>query len=60
MFDPDRFGCARVSDADAISAHLEILIEMIRREMNPDALAAAAVMLAVSLGYSPSEVTIDC
>jgi Fe-S-cluster containining protein len=60
MFDPDRFGCARVSDADAISEHLEILIEMIRREMNPDALAAAAVMLAVSLGYSPSEVTIDC
>lgn len=60
MFDPDRLGCARASDADTISAHIEILSEMIRSEMNADALTAAAVMLAVSLGYSPSEVTIDC
>jgi hypothetical protein len=60
MFDPDRFGCARVSDTDTICAHIEILSEMIRSETNADALAAAAVMLAVSLGYSPSEVTIDC
>jgi len=60
MFDPDRLGCARPSDADTISAHIVLLSEMIRSETNADALAAAAVMLAVSLGYSPSEVTIDC
>ena len=59
-FDPDGLGCARDSDADTISAHIEVLNEMIRRETNPDALAAAAVMLAVSLGYSPGEVMIDC
>jgi hypothetical protein len=29
---------------------------MIRRESNPELLAAAAVMLAVSLGYSPKAV----
>jgi Fe-S-cluster containining protein len=55
-FDPDRLGCKRPSDADTISAHIEMLSEMIRSEMNADALAAAAVMLAVSLGYSPNEV----
>jgi hypothetical protein len=32
---------------------------MIRREPNPDLLASAAVMLAVSLGYSPAEVMVD-
>ncbi len=57
MFDPDRLGCSRVSDADTILAHIEVLSEMIRSETNPDALAAAAVMLAVSLGYSPGDVT---
>jgi hypothetical protein len=36
-----------------------VLSEMIRRESNPDILAAAAVMLAVSLGYSPGEVIAD-
>lgn len=58
-FDPDRLGCARVWDADTVSAHLEVLTAMIRREPNPDTIAAAAVMLAVSLGYSPSEVAGD-
>jgi uncharacterized protein len=55
-FDSDRLGCARISDADTITAHIEVLTQMIRRQTNPDALAAAAVMLAVSLGYSPTEV----
>jgi Fe-S-cluster containining protein len=57
MFDSDQLGCARESDADTISAHIETLSEMIRHDMNADALAAAAVMLAVSLGYSPGDVT---
>jgi len=58
-FDLDGFGCARVSDADAVAAHVGVLSEMIRRESHPDILAAAAVMLAVSLGYSPGEVIAD-
>ena len=55
-FDLDGFGCGRGSDADTVAAHVGVLGEMIRREANPDILAAAAVMLAVSLGYSPGEV----
>ncbi|MGD0117543.1 MAG: hypothetical protein ABSD30_05740, partial [Candidatus Binatus sp.] len=43
-------------DVDTIDDHLKRLAEMIRRESNPELLASAAVMLAVSLGYSPSEV----
>ena len=43
-------------DVDTIDAHLKRVAEMIRRESNPELLASAAVMLAVSLGYSPSEV----
>jgi Fe-S-cluster containining protein len=58
-FDPDGFRCARVSDADTVAAHIGVLSEMIRRESNPELLAAAAVLLAVSLGYSPGEVIAD-
>ncbi len=58
-FDPDRLGCARMRDADTVAAHIEVLREMIRRESNPDVLAEAAVMLAVSLGYSPAEIITD-
>jgi Fe-S-cluster containining protein len=58
-FDPDGLGCARASDADTVAAHIGVLSEMIRRESKPDILAAAAVMLAVSLGYSPAEVITD-
>ena len=58
-FDPDGFGCGRASDVDTVAGHIGVLSEMIRRELNPDILAAAAVMLAVSLGYSPSEVIAD-
>jgi Fe-S-cluster containining protein len=58
-FDPDGLGCGRASDAETVAAHIEVLSEMIRRESNPDILAAAAVMLAVSLGYSPAEIIAD-
>ena len=49
MFDPDACGC------DNIDAHIAMLKAMILRETDSDRLAAAAVMLAVSLGYSPAE-----
>lgn len=58
MFDPDAHGCdARDIDV-AVTAHLALLVQMIRDETDADCLAAAAVMLAVSLGYSPGEVIV--
>ena len=42
-----------IDEAEIVAAHVERLAAMIRRESNPELLAAAAVMLAVSLGYSP-------
>ena len=56
IFDADRAGSAFAENTDQVAAHVRLLEEMIRRETNPDTLAAAAVMLAVSLGYSPDEV----
>jgi Fe-S-cluster containining protein len=57
MFDADRIGCGRASSMETVAAHVRELDQRIRREMNPVTLAAAAVMLAVSLGYAPGEVT---
>ena len=45
-----------IDETEIVAAHVERLAAMIRRESNPELLAAAAVMLAVSLGYSPREV----
>ena len=45
-----------IDEAEIVAVHVERLVEMIRHESNPELLAAAAVMLAVSLGYSPKEV----
>jgi len=58
LFDPDARGCG-TDDIDAtVNAHIELLDEMARSETDCDRLAAAAVMLAVSLGYSPGEVIV--
>ncbi len=56
MFDADGAESVLVDDPEIIAAHIEQLAAMIRRESNAELLAAAAVMLAVSLGYSPNEV----
>jgi Fe-S-cluster containining protein len=48
MFDADRFG-ARVDE------HVKALAELIRLSDDAPMIAAAAVMLATSLGYSPNE-----
>ncbi|HXN84876.1 MAG TPA: YkgJ family cysteine cluster protein [Candidatus Binataceae bacterium] len=58
IFDPDSLGCARENVDDTIAAHLTYLDAMVRRETHADRLATAGVMLAVSLGYAPSEVII--
>ena len=54
MFDAG--GIAGIGEAEIVTAHVERLAQMIRYESNAEMLAAAAVMLAVSLGYSPTEV----
>jgi len=54
MFDAGGIGCAAIGDAETIAAHLERLAEMIRGESNAELLAAAAVMLAVSIGQGPA------
>jgi Fe-S-cluster containining protein len=56
MFDAGEIEGLGIDDARTIEAHVERLAEMILRESNAETLAAAAVMLAVSLGYSPREV----
>ena len=58
MFDAEGFDAGGVSGADhweIVTAHIECLTEMIRRESSAELLAVAAVMLAVSLGFSPDE-----
>ncbi|MDO8432523.1 MAG: YkgJ family cysteine cluster protein [Candidatus Binatus sp.] len=57
IFDPDSLGCARDNDARTVAQHLTVLSKLICDEPNPAILASAAVMLAISLGYSPSEVS---
>jgi Fe-S-cluster containining protein len=54
MFDAG--GVVGITEAEIVTAHIKRLAGMIRRESNAKTLAAAAVMLAVSLGYSPTEV----
>ena len=54
MFDAS--AVAGIDDAEIVAAHVERLAQMIRDESNAEILAAAAVILAVSLGYSPREV----
>jgi Fe-S-cluster containining protein len=56
IFDADAIGCACDSVIGSVEAHLAELTARIRRETNPAILAAVAVMLAVSLGYSPGEI----
>lgn len=58
IFDPDRLGSARQTESETIRAHVERLTEMASREDDADRLAAAAVALAISLGYAPGEVIV--
>jgi uncharacterized protein len=55
MFDADGIEGGRIDDSEIVALHIDRLEKMIQRESNAETLAAAAVMLAVSLGYSPSE-----
>ena len=55
IFDPDELGCGRESDAATVEDHIEALEDLVRREAHADILATAAVLLSVSLGYSPAD-----
>lgn len=55
IFDPDGNGCYRESVAETVEAHAVALIESARNVPDGSVLAVAAVLLAVSLGYPPSE-----
>jgi Fe-S-cluster containining protein len=55
IFDADGAGCTRDSIAATVEAHLSALTEIVRRETDAAAFAVAGVLLAVSLGYLPSE-----
>jgi uncharacterized protein len=57
LFDPDGIGCGRASAEQTAVAHVAALGEMAAQENDGAIIAAAAVMLAVSLGYAPGEVT---
>lgn len=55
LFDPDGVSATRESVEATIAVHLSILHEMIASTNDPAELATAAILLAVSLGYSPAE-----
>jgi Fe-S-cluster containining protein len=56
LFDPDSIARRADSDIESAEHHVKKIERRIRSEQDPALLAAAAVMLAVSLGYSPGEV----
>jgi Fe-S-cluster containining protein len=58
LFNPDSLGCRGNSETEFIDQHVGEIERQIHMETDPTILAAAAVMLAVSLGYSPAEVMI--
>jgi len=58
LFHPDSLDHIIESDPDFVEHHVKEIEQRIRAEHDPNVLAAAALMLAVSLGYSPDEVMI--
>ncbi len=53
LFDADRIAGRFDDEREAIDAHVRALEAMARSESNPDRIAAASALLAVSLGHSP-------
>jgi hypothetical protein len=58
LFDPDALRCAASSDGETIAQHVRELKRLIRAENDANIVATAAVLLAVSLGYSPGEIIV--
>ena len=55
MFDADGLGCCRATLDETFDAHIAALERMVETNRDARCVAAAAVMLAVSLGRSPDE-----
>ena len=55
LFDADAAACACAPIEHTVAAHIASIIDIAQSEPRAEILAAAAVMLAVSLGYSPTE-----
>jgi Fe-S-cluster containining protein len=53
LFDPDSLGCARASIEATVAAHLRALEALAAGDSDPGRVAAAAVTLAISVGFSP-------
>jgi Fe-S-cluster containining protein len=58
LFDLDGLGCRGNSEIELIDQHIKEIERRIRIETDPALVASAAVMLSVSLGYSPREVAL--
>ncbi|HKV53331.1 MAG TPA: YkgJ family cysteine cluster protein [Candidatus Binataceae bacterium] len=56
LFDPDSLGCAGGCGQETVVTHVNAIKTRIGLETDAAMLAAAAVLLAVSLGYSPAVV----
>jgi uncharacterized protein len=56
LFNPDGLGCGRASAEETAVAHVAALDGMAARERDGTLVAAAATMLATSLGYAPAGV----
>jgi uncharacterized protein len=56
LFNPDGLGCGRASAEETAVAHVAALDRMAARERDGTLVAAAATMLATSLGYAPGAV----
>ncbi|MGH8013830.1 MAG: YkgJ family cysteine cluster protein [Candidatus Binataceae bacterium] len=56
IFDPDGLGCAGGSDGDTVAFHVKRITALIAAATDAEMVAAATVMMAVSLGYSPRDV----
>jgi uncharacterized protein len=57
LFDPDALGCGRPDAVQTVCAHLGMLRERLVRADDGACVAAAAMMLSVSLGYAMDEGT---
>lgn len=58
IFDADGLGCAGATLEATFEAHIAALARMVEANRDAGCVAAAAVMLAVSLGRSPAEVVV--
>jgi Fe-S-cluster containining protein len=55
LFDADSFGASNCSAIETVATHTRAIKSRIQAESQPQILAATAIILAVSLGYTPAD-----